>query len=906
MRSAFDHLVDWAAHDPERVLLSDDSHQLSARAVERVTRFLGARLRAEASPAETRVVASLFASGIDSALVILAAQRSGLAVATIDRSLSVPTLKRLLEVLGPHLLVGMTGDPLLEALGTRSDGTLSLLIRPVDSTLLGEPAVGVQSEPPEAHPFGADLGQAALIVFSSGTTGEPKGVAHSLSGLLESAELLIEIFGITQHDCFAQIASYAFITANDTLTMAIIAGVRIAFYDVETHGLGPLGRFLRSDRPTVLRVQAALGRALAQTISADDAMSLRLVSFGGEALFGSDMAAFRGRFPDATLHVAYGATESRFIAWRFFGPNDPIPSGAVTYNGHDGGYVDDEGQIFGTQRLALGYWNRKELTADRFPTSPDRGRGFRTGDLGQMESSSTLRVLGRVDDQVKVHGHNVLLTLIDAALDAHPDVQQSATVDVIRPGGGRALVAFVVPSAGAVPGAASLRVHLREHLAPFMVPGRFIVLDRLPTTPGGKTDRAALRAGELFTSPVSDVGPRTPMEALVCERISILLGFVEQPHEVQQHTRQSHETHAHDEPTSDVHASDAGFGPSVHDDFFEIGGDSLSALEFLAWVNSAFGIEAPLSLLVEHPTIEALAMELDRRIGLHRGVTDLRIHGERSQSTIGRLAGNAGPAAIVIAGAGDSYAALRPLAVSLREHFRVFGFHGLGMDDDREPERTVAAYVDRAVREIRATVEGPYVLCGHSFGGVIAQAVACALEEAGEHVLLVALLDTPAPVTADSVDPLRRVLRRFRRHRVESSELAQLRVLGVDREGWRRRKGLVYDRQVRALDPYRPRQCRAPILVVVAADDPLNANTPADSSSPPRFAAWNELTAGGCGFVSSPGTHVSIKSDPFAAQAGAIISDRALASSRTTASTQPLADTASVVTVDQGWPEPPG
>jgi acyl carrier protein len=237
----------------------------------------------------------------------------------------------------------------------------------------------------------------------------------------------------------------------------------------------------------------------------------------------------------------------------------------------------------GGDGLARGYRNRPDLTAERFAADPfsavPGARLYRTGDLARWRHDGTIECLGRMDHQVKIRGFRIELGEIEAALQQHPGVRQAvAVVRTYGPGDTR-LVGYVVGEAGlSVEG---LQTHLQALLPEYMVPTRYVLLDRLPLTPSGKVDRKALPMPDATpTSGSSYVAPRTPLE-------ESLVAIWQEVLKIER--------------------------VGVEDNFFDLGGHSLLMMQVVSRVERVLGIAMPVRSFFEFPTIAALAAEIERR-----------------------------------------------------------------------------------------------------------------------------------------------------------------------------------------------------------------------------------------------------------------------------------------------------
>jgi acyl carrier protein len=324
---------------------------------------------------------------------------------------------------------------------------------------------------------------------------------------------------------------------------------------------------------------------------------LKLWSCSGEVLSGELAQRFRQSFPGARLLNIYGASEvAADVTWHEVGEEDKratVPIGKPISNTQV--YVLDKhrnpvpvgvrGEIYvGGEGLALGYWNRPELTAERFvenPIAPEESkRLYRTGDLGRWRADGEIEYLGRVDGEVKLRGMRIELGEIESVLVAHAGVREAA-VERVEEGGEARLVAYLVAVEGGMPTAGELRRHLRAKLPEHMVPGRYVGLEQFPLLPSGKVNRRALRtaSGTWLSEPGGMAPPRTETERGLAEIWKELLKVEE---------------------------------VGVEQNFFELGGHSLLVLQVMARIRRRFGLELPVRTVFEEPTIAGLATAVEK------------------------------------------------------------------------------------------------------------------------------------------------------------------------------------------------------------------------------------------------------------------------------------------------------
>ncbi|MGA3020070.1 MAG: amino acid adenylation domain-containing protein, partial [Bryobacteraceae bacterium] len=399
----------------------------------------------------------------------------------------------------------------------------------------------------------------AYTIYTSGTTGRPKAVMIEHRSVCNLVASDLDEFHLAPDARISQNSSSAYDSSVEEIWLAFSAGATLVVMDEETARLGPdLVGWLRRERITVFCPPPTLLRAIGCENPQAELPELDLVYMGGEALpqdisdlwaagklmvndwgptectVSTTRAAMRAGSP---VHI--GKPIRGVQAWILNERLEEVPDGQW-------------GELaIGGAALARGYWNRPELTAEKFPVHPRLGRIYRSGDLAHRDSDGNLHCHGRIDSQVKIRGYRVELEEIEAHLAACPGVH-AATCRIQDDGGQPLLVAFLIPSDSATPPSPdSLKAILREIVPSYMVPARFGLLDKLPVTVGGKLNRAALphldppAAAESSTSP-----PRDSMESLLAGAFGEILGLSQ--------------------------------AVSIHEDFFaSLGGDSLRAAQLV-------------------------------------------------------------------------------------------------------------------------------------------------------------------------------------------------------------------------------------------------------------------------------------------------------------------------------------
>ncbi|HVR95000.1 MAG TPA: thioesterase domain-containing protein, partial [Thermoanaerobaculia bacterium] len=480
--------------------------------------------------------------------------------------------------------------------------------------------------------------------------------------------------------------------------------------------------------------------------------------------------------------------------------------------------------------LARGYLGRPDLTAERFlpdPWSGDPGgRLYRTGDLARVLSDGSLRLLGRVDHQVKVRGFRIELGEVEAALRAHPAVREVVTAAREDLPGDKRLVAYVVLSAPA----ADLRDFLARTLPASMIPSVFVTLDILPLTPNGKVDRKALPAPDLQAAADGDgfVEPRTPTEEALAKIWRKVL-----------------------------HLDRVG----VRDNFFDLGGHSLLALHVLTRVRGQFGLDLPLATLFQAPTVEALALLVDGQAPAPFSPVVLLGDGDAAKTPF-----------FCVHGVGGNVFRLMHLAQRTGRPF--YGVQGWAGTEETGYLASVDAMVTRYMEEVRKVQPaGPYLLGGVCVGCMVAFEMARRFEAEGQPVALVALLDTQVG-GQDTVDLERLGFEAAVAHELgialPAEKLLSLppdgRLELIVKEGRRsqalppgftvadaRRYLEVFELTTRAWKDYRVPACDLRVALF-GTDVPELVDDPT--------WGWGAVARGGCEVIDVPGDHASMLRPP--------------------------------------------
>lgn len=579
-----------------------------------------------------------------------------------------------------------------------------------------------KGESVEDMPTLARIDDLAYILFTSGSTGWPKGVAMPHRPL---ANLLLwqrEHFSARADARTLQFASLSFDVAFQEIFSTLTCGGTLVLVDDDTRrDTGALLDLLDDERIERLFMPFAILQHLAE-VAVDRGLypvALREVITAGEALQASP--AIRHLFAGlegCMLHNHYGPTESHVVtAYTLDGPPDAWPAlppiGKPIANARI--YLLDAndqpvpvgvpGQLhIGGPVLAREYLNRPDLTAERFSLDPFGGPGerlYRTGDLAKYREDGTIEYLGRRDDQVKVRGHRVELGEIESVLLRHEELREAAVVVREDAGGERRLVGYVVPETRPGPAAAELRDFVRRYVPEFMVPVAFVELDALPLGATGKIDRRALPAPDSRQGVERElVIPRTETERRLVRIWQDVIGITE--------------------PIG------------IDDDFFGLGGHSLLAVRLVARVERSFGVKVPLATLFEDATVQRMAQH----------VTELAETGQRLPTLTPLKSSGTKPPLFVLHGHDGQLMIYRELVGSMSADQPVFGIQPVGLDGRQLPFLSLQEMAAHYAAELRRFLpEGPYLLAGYCFSGSLAYEVAHQLAEHGRPPALLALID---------------------------------------------------------------------------------------------------------------------------------------------------------------------
>jgi amino acid adenylation domain-containing protein len=796
--------------------------------------------------------------GLDMLVSVLAALKAGAAYVPLDPSHPAERLAEILEETKAHLVLTQervaarlpSGRPRMVCVDAEQE-----LIGQELSTNLGRTAGG------------EDL---AYVIFTSGSTGRPKGVEISHRSLVNLLEAMRREPGLKDTDRLIAVTTLSFDIAGLELFLPLVCGARVIIAgDKEARDPKALWRLLERSRATVMQATPATWRMLLET-GWPGRPHLKMLS-GGEAL--PRELAERLLDTGGELWNLYGPTETTIwsSAARVQRGQGPVPLGGPILNtqfrilnSHQQlRPIGVPGELYiAGDGLARGYFGQPTLTASKFVQDRFSGttgsRMYRTGDMVRYHSDGRIEFLGRTDDQVKVRGFRIELGEVKAALQDYPAVNEAIVLAHTDGSGEQKLTAWVTVLKGNDPvSITDLRSFLQRKLPDYMLPASIVALDVLPRTPNGKVDTRRLRA--MATNTVDNghlenrgpmVAPRNDTESRLFRNWESVLGF-------------------------------SRFG--VTDSFLDLGGSSLQAFSLMAAINKEFQTSFSGPTLFFAVTIEAQAKLITETLA--RAAQHLVVPIQRGDTSK--------PPFFMI----HSYHLYAALPKGLGSDQRFYGVQEFAAED-RVDDWSLESMMSRYVEAIRAAEpHGPYIIGGFCSAAMPAFEVARQLQDAGESVPLLVIVESlgggggEGKTWADRLRSARDVIKvGWRLHTSKLKPLAawdrlgylnslgvrKLRNLGTNAEiwAWRRvcrfylrrdfqiptslRRRLISGIRIITLEAirgYSPKEYSGDIAVFLATE--ANFGRDADYVVP-----WMGLTSGNVRTIWLPGDHASAFAEP--------------------------------------------
>jgi non-ribosomal peptide synthetase component F/thioesterase domain-containing protein/acyl carrier protein len=712
-RPVIDHLERVARRHRTRIAVTDSDISLTFEQLWDGLAGLAETIAAETNPGE--LIGIVLPTCSMFPLAILACLAAGRPFVALDPHYPSNWLGQVLEDARPALIIG------------RED-----VLRGVDTGAQSARVIHLTRLPQAARkgwrPTELGMDQPACVVFTSGSTGQPKGIVNSQRNLLQRVAQSINAAHVNAEDRFLTLASLSTIVGVRDLITALLAGASVHLLNPQRTGAREILNVIRAEGITILFSFPALLRSVIAYGGEQGGDALRLVRIGGDTTLWSDIDLLRAwHGPEPAIQLIYAATEAPMMQWfvddSCRADDARIPIG-YPLPGNRLALVDEHGRntppgevgelVVASPYVALGLW----VDGCCAPGSIESNgtppcRLFRTGDLVRQRPDGLLERIGRKDRQVKIRGACVHLDGVEAVLRQHPLVHDVAVL--ARPAiqtnsadGEVSLVAYVSLREGALAGILGDLKELMRSAPASMRPGRLYLIHKIPRLPSSKPDLRALMALDSVNvqNERANVAAAADAGLKGGDRIAETVARVWQ----------------------EVLQMPVG-GPE--DDFFDVGGDSLKAIKFIVGLERALGLELSLTLITEAPKFARLCEALKE----HRTT--------RYVPLVALKAGDGSPPVFIIHGLGGNVAGLFPMTRRMTYPGAVIGIQARGLAGKNPPHATVEAMAVEYLREVKARQpDGPYNLCGYSFGGLVAFEMARRLRDSGDEVALVGLFDT--------------------------------------------------------------------------------------------------------------------------------------------------------------------
>jgi amino acid adenylation domain-containing protein len=444
----------------------------------------------------------------------------------------------------------------------------------------------------------------AYILYTSGSTGLPKGVMQNHRNVMHFIRVYTNNLHISEDDRLTLISSYSFDGAIMDIFGALLNGSTLYPINIKEETAEDMLQWLIDQEITLYHSTPTVYRYFLSSLDVQKKFpKIRLVVLGGEEVFRRDVELYKKYFePDSIFINGLGPSESTVTLQYFVNGNTEISRTAVPV-----GYpvekteilllneAGEEAEVYGeisirSPHIALGYWQKPELTNKHFLLDPEGGdkRIYRSGDMGRLLPDGSIEFAGRKDFQVKIRGFRIEVGEIEVALAQHPATVESAVVPGEDSHGDRQLVAYLVINESPSPSVSEIRNFLNQKLPEYMIPSAFVFLDALPRTPSGKVDHRALPAPDLerFRLETKFVAPRTDVEKVLAKIWGEVLGLER---------------------------------VGVHDNFFELGGHSLLATRVVSRIQQEFHVDLKLMDFFKMPTIVELTKRIEGLLWINAG-----------------------------------------------------------------------------------------------------------------------------------------------------------------------------------------------------------------------------------------------------------------------------------------------
>lgn len=685
---------------PDAVAVTDETQALSYIELNRQANAWAHRLR-RAGVGPHDLVAIALNRNTHMLVALLATLKTGAAYLPLDPDFPADRIRHILEDAQPKIVIST--DPIhTQHIHAQHDAPI---------LWIDQPDFDLHDRQYHDHPPQVPIteGHSAYVIYTSGSTGRPKGVEIPHKALTNFLYAMQSELKLTASDRFLAVTTISFDISILELFLPLTVGASVLI--VERHLVRSpeqLTAFAVQHQATIMQATPALWQALLPDYQAQWHNIQPLV--GGEALQGQ-LAQHMAKLGHPVINL-FGPTETTI--WSTIMPLEKQtdlqhpPIGRPILNTQV--YVLDKamqpvpigvpGDLYiAGEGLAVGYYKRPDLTEERFLANPfnPNSRLYITGDQARWREDGVLEYLGRDDHQVKIRGFRIETGDIEARLLACREIQQAVVVAQTTDRGDKQLVAYIVPVDDTL-NSQAIREDLVLSLPDYMVPHYYVMLDAMPLTPNGKINRKALPqpAWQAFNTYTA---PRNEMEETLANLWASTLGVTK---------------------------------VGIHDNFFEIGGDSISATLMINQVKHTLNIDIPLGILFKSPTIADISEHLKTRQHYDPLAHILPIRAEGSEAPLFCIH----PALGISLGYAN-------LLRYLPSTIPLYGLQADGLHNKARLPTSIEDMADDYIARIRGIQpQGPYRLLGWSFGGLVAHAIAEKLQASGATIECLCMLDS--------------------------------------------------------------------------------------------------------------------------------------------------------------------
>ena len=690
---------------PHKIAVKTRSHEFTYKALNREANRLARTILAQRGAGEEQI-ALILENGAPTIAAMLGVLKTGKTYVPLDPMLPKARSGYILEDCQSSLIVTNNANLSL-AKELAEDGL------PLINIDLLDPEISVENLGLSISPD-----TPTWILYTSGSTGQPKGVVQNHRNVLHFVMNYTNGLHICPDDRFALLYSCSVNAGAHIIYSALLNCASLYMLDIKTEGLAHLAEWLIESNVTIYSSVPTLFLHFIDTLTGDNKFPcLRLIITFGEPVYKRHIDLYKKHFSRNCIFVnRLGSTETGSIRWYFMDKETqidginvpvgyPVEDNEILLLDDNGEEVEPgrTGEISARSRyLSPGYWRKQDRTEAAFLPDPEGGdrRIYCTGDLGSMLPDGCLVHLGRKDFQVKIKGYRIEVAEIETVLLKHDAIEEVAVWPWDDPSGNKRLVAYIITDGQEMPTVNQLRRLLSESLPAYMLPSYFVESDAFPLAPNGKLNRRELPAPGTARPKLENpfVPPRNPIEEKLAKIWQEILGFDE---------------------------------IGIHDGFSDLGGESLMAARILNRIQETFGKNLPLTAIFQWPTIEKMANLLEQSKYLPSSSSLVPIQPEGPELPL-----------FCVHGCFCEVLNYFPLARHLGTQQPLYAFRARGIYGEALPNRRIEDMAAQYIQEMKTVQpEGPYRLCGAGAGAFTAFEMAQQLLAQGQEVGLLAIIN---------------------------------------------------------------------------------------------------------------------------------------------------------------------